>query len=96
MRPLLIAALCLAAAACTRDDTSRLSHDVKAVGQDVAVATKHATEDPAVRHAGDELKSAGEHADKALESAAEKAKSSVHEATADNHDDRDNRDSPAN
>ena len=94
MRFILIAALCLAAAACSKSDSSKLSHDVEVVGHDIAADTKKAADDPAIKQAGAELKGAGEKADAAVESAAEKAKvetakatdqarAKVHEATAD-------------
>lgn len=87
MRFIFIAALCLAAAACSKSDSSKLSQDVGAVGHDIAADTRKAADDPAIKQAGAELKSAGEKADAAVKSAADNAKSTVHKATADNKTD---------
>jgi hypothetical protein len=96
IRSTLAAGLCLAAAACSKSDASKLRHDVTAVGHDVAVDVRKAPDTPQAKQAGAEVKDAAHKADVAVTEAGEKAKQQfegatdqarkkVHDATADPH-----------
>jgi hypothetical protein len=62
MRLILVASLCLAAAACSPSDQQRVSADTRAAGHDVADATRDAAHniqnDPTVRQAGADARQA--------------------------------------
>ena len=56
--PILCLCLCLAMAACSRSDTSKLKQDTQAVGHDVASDVRHVGDDPDLKAAGEQLKTA--------------------------------------
>jgi hypothetical protein len=58
MRLILVASLCLAAAACSRGDENRVRDDAHAAGQDVADAAQSVKNDPAVQQAGADARQA--------------------------------------
>ena len=58
MRAILIASLCLAAAACSRGDENRVRADTHAAGQDLADAAQSVKNDPAVQQAGADARQA--------------------------------------
>jgi hypothetical protein len=62
MRLILIAALGLAATACSRSDEDRVRADTNAAGRDITNAAQNVKNDPAVRDAGDAARRAGHEA----------------------------------
>jgi len=83
MRFLLIVALALTAAACSRSDADHLRHDVRQVGADAGADIRHVGDDPNLRRAGAELHAAAQKADSALRSTTDPA-----HRRADEHADR--------
>lgn len=63
---ILVAGLCLAAAACSKSDADRIGRDTKAAGQDIGAEARKVGQDPAIRDAGANLKDAGHDAAVAL------------------------------
>jgi len=58
MRLILVASLCLAAAACSRGDETRVREDAHAAGQDLASAAQNVKNDPTVQRAGADARDA--------------------------------------
>ena len=58
MRLILIAGLCLAAAACSRADDAKVQQDTRAAGHDLADAARSVKDDPTVKQAGVDAKQA--------------------------------------
>jgi hypothetical protein len=58
MRLILIASLCLAAAACSRGDENKVREDANATGHDLADAARNVKNDPTVQQAGAEARAA--------------------------------------
>ncbi len=101
MRLILIAGLCLAAAACSRSSEDRVRQDARDAGHDVDNAAHSVATDPTVRRAGDDLKQAGHDTavavrhgaaeaevktGQAMIDAGEKAKRDAEQARTDNRD----------
>jgi hypothetical protein len=101
MRLILIAGLCVAAAACSRADQAKVQQDTRAAGHDLADAAQNVKDDPTVRQAGAETKQAAHDAavavrkgaaeaevktGQALIDAGDKAKRAAAEARADSGD----------
>jgi hypothetical protein len=58
LTPILCLCLCLAASACSRSDSDKLKHDTQAVGHDMASDVRKVGDDPDLKAAGDQLKTA--------------------------------------
>lgn len=59
MRLILIAGLCLAAAACTRSDENKVRADTDTAGHQVAEAARGVRDDPTVKQVGADVRQAG-------------------------------------
>jgi hypothetical protein len=70
MRIVMIAALCLAAAACSRSDNAQLQHDTKAADHDLNAAASDVKNNPDVKQAAADAKDAGHDAAVALRAGA--------------------------
>ena len=98
MRLILVATLCIAAAACSRGDENRTREDVRSAGHDLANAAQNVKNDPTVKQAGADARAAAHDAavavrkgaaeaevqtGKALVDAGDKAKRAAAQARAD-------------
>ena len=70
MRLMLIAGLCLAAAACSRSDENQVRQDTRSAGRDLADAAHQVQTDPSVRRAGADARQAAHDAATALRKSA--------------------------
>jgi hypothetical protein len=70
---LILIALAITAAACSRSDADHLRHDVSKVGADAGADIRHVGDDPNLRRAGAELKAAARKTDNALRHTADDA-----------------------
>ena len=83
MRLILIAGLCLAAAACSRSDEAKVQQDTRAAGHDLSDAAQKVKDDPTVRHVGDDAKQATHDAAVALRKGAAEAEVKTGQAMID-------------
>ena len=79
---ILIAGVCLAAAACSKSDADRIGQDTKAVGHDVAAEARKVGQDPATKAAATDIKDAGRATADALRHSAAVADVKVKQAAA--------------
>jgi hypothetical protein len=83
MRLVLIAGLCLAAAACSRADENKVQQDTRAAGHDLADAARSVKDDPTVRQAGVDAKQAAHDAAVAMRKGAAEAEVKTGQAMID-------------
>ena len=86
MRLILIAGLCLAAAACSRSDEAKVQEDTRAAGHDLADAARKVKDDPTVRQTGEDAKQAAHDAAVALRKGAAEAEVKTGQAMIDTGD----------
>ena len=80
LTPILCLCLALAAAGCSRSDASKLKQDTQAVGHDVASDVRHVGDDPDLKAAGDQLKTAAHDTGEDLHKAGQDISTHVKEA----------------
>ena len=86
MRLILIAGLCLAAAACSRSDEAKVQEDTRAAGHDLADAAQKVKNDPTVRQTGEDAKHVAHDAAVALRKGAAEAEVKTGQAMIDTGD----------
>jgi hypothetical protein len=83
MRLILVATLCLAAAACSRGDENRTRADVRDAGHDVANAARDVKNDPTVKQVGADARAATHDAAVAVRKGAAEAEVKTGQALVD-------------
>jgi len=83
MRLILIAGLCLAAAACSRSDQAKVQEDTRSAGHDLANAAQDVKNDPTIKQAGVEAKEAAHDTAAALRKGAAEAEVKTGQAMID-------------